>query len=52
VLNLRYYRITPVLYCAFEYWKTAIFLEVKSSLVYTPHKQRGITRIELGSGLV
>jgi hypothetical protein len=24
----------------------------KSSLVYTPHKQRGITRINIGSGLV
>ena len=23
-----------------------------SSLVYTPHKQRGITRIDFGSGLV
>ena len=26
--------------------------EEKSSLVYTPHKQRGITRIDFGSGLV
>ena len=24
----------------------------QSSLVYTPHKQRGITRIDFGSGLV
>jgi len=25
---------------------------LKSGLVYTPHKQRGITRIDFGSGLV
>ena len=33
--------------------KGAIIAQLcESSLVYTPHKQRGITRIDFGSGLV